>query len=404
MNKEMKINIQNVSKFYKLFNTPTDRLKESLHPFGKKYSHDFYALNDITFSVKKGECVALLGKNGAGKSTLLKIITGIVTPSAGDVSVHGTVAALLELGSSFNPDMTGLENIYLNASLIGFTRKETQAKLQSIIAFADIGDFLYQPVKMYSSGMFARLAFAVSINLEPDILIVDEILAVGDLRFQIKCMDKMKSLMSGGATVLFVSHDLGAVRRLCSRAIWLEKGKLLADGEVNFVCDRYAEFINDNKEKALEKEKEKRNIQQSGIAEIVDVKVKDRNGRSKDIFQYNEMLEVEINYHVYDEKIAQAVLGVALYDCNDRYICGLNTLLDHKQIPWVKGKNQYSICYPAGVLALGGSYYFDVAIEDKTATIPIHYLKAAKEIRIESPYVSEGIYTIPHSWQEQEKG
>lgn len=242
MSENTVIEVKEIIKIYKLFNQPVDRLKESLNPFGKRYSKDFYALHNITFSVARGECIGLLGKNGAGKSTLLKVLTGVLTPTSGQVKAYGKISALLELGGSFNPEMTGLENIYLNGTLMGFSKSEMDDKVKDIIDFADIGDFLYQPVKMYSSGMFARLAFAVSINVEPDILICDEVLAVGDLRFQIKCMNKMKELMSGGTTVLFVSHDINAVRRLCSRAIWFDQGRLILDGDVNSVSDRYVEY------------------------------------------------------------------------------------------------------------------------------------------------------------------
>jgi lipopolysaccharide transport system ATP-binding protein/teichoic acid transport system ATP-binding protein len=394
------IKVENLSKVYKLFDSPKDRLKESLHPFGKRYSKDFYALRDVSFEVKKGECIGLLGKNGAGKSTLLKILTGVLTPSSGDIMIDGKISALLELGGSFNPELTGMQNIYLNGTLMGYSKEEIEAKIPGILSFADIGDFIEQPVKMYSSGMFARLAFAVSVNVNPDILIIDEVLAVGDLRFQMKCMDKMKELMSGGTTVLFVSHDINAVRRLCGRAIWFEKGKIMIDGDVNAVGDRYMEFINkNNKDSAGTEKKASVSIKNSGIAEITAFRMIDKKRKEKTSFQYNEEITIEVEYLVNDDKVSEIVLGVALYDCNDRYICGLNTLLDNIKIPWEKGANAFSITYPSGLLVLGGRYYFDTALEDKTATVLIHHIKAVKEIKIESPYVSEGLFTIPHKWR-----
>lgn len=399
---EIVIKVEHLSKAYKLFDKPSDRLKETLHPFGKRYSRDFYALNDVSFEVKKGECIGLLGKNGAGKSTLLKVLTGVLTPSAGLVSVKGKISALLELGGSFNPEMTGMQNIYLNGTLMGFTKEEMDTKVDDILAFADIGDFINQPVKMYSSGMFARLAFAVSVNVDPDVLIVDEVLAVGDLRFQIKCMDKMKRLMSGGTTVLFVSHDTNAVRRLCSRAIWFDHGILMLDGDVDTVGDRYVEFIqgNNSSDKSINKGIPPVTSQNSNlIGEIIDFQLCDKEGNIKSIFLYNEPVTAVVEYKVYDEKIKKVILGVALFDCNDKYICGLNTLLDNVQIPWKKGINRFKITYTDGLLALGGRYYFDVALEEKTATIPIHYVKAVKEFELRSSYVSEGIYTIPHQWE-----
>ena len=400
---ETVIKVEHLSKTYKLFDKPSDRLKETLHPFGKRYSRDFYALNDVSFEVKKGECIGLLGKNGAGKSTLLKVLTGVLTPSAGTVSVKGKVSALLELGGSFNPEMTGMQNIYLNGTLMGFTKEEMDTKVDDILAFADIGDFINQPVKMYSSGMFARLAFAVSVNVDPDVLIVDEVLAVGDLRFQIKCMDKMKRLMSGGTTVLFVSHDINTVRRLCSRAIWFNKGKLILDGEVDTVGDRYSEYIQGkNADEGLQlvnKKKSIANSKDSGlIGEITDFHLYNKDGERKNSFLYNEPITAEVEYNVYDEAIKKVILGIALFDCNDKYICGLNTLLDNVQIPWKKGLNRFRITYTTGLLALGGRYYFDVALEEKTATIPIQYVKAIKEFELKSSYIGEGVYIIPHQW------
>ena len=238
---EMAIEVEHLTKVYKIFNRPSDRVREAFHPFRKRYSHDFYALKDLTFNVRKGENIGFIGRNGAGKSTLLKLITGVLTPTAGTIAVHGSVASLLELGAGFNPEMTGVENIYMNGAIMGRTRSQMDERLADIEAFADIGEFIYQPVKMYSSGMFARLAFAVNAFVEPDILIVDEALSVGDQHFQMKCMKKMRELMDGGTAVLFVSHDLNAIRRFCSRAFWLDHGVLRGQGETNAVVDSYTE-------------------------------------------------------------------------------------------------------------------------------------------------------------------
>jgi len=250
---DIAIKVQNLSKVYHLYDNPQDRLKEALHPFKKKYHHDFHALDDISFEVKKGETVGIIGKNGAGKSTLLKIITGVLTPSSGTVEVNGKVASLLELGTGFNPEMTGLENIYLNGTLMGFTKEEMDQKVDTITEFANIGEFIHQPVKMYSSGMFARLAFSVAINVDADILIVDEALSVGDMLFQAKCIAKMTSLMEEGMTILFVSHDIHAVRSLCTKGIYLEHGKTVMIGNAGEVVDRY---INDDQQIATAQLKE----------------------------------------------------------------------------------------------------------------------------------------------------
>ena len=237
------IKAEHLSKIYKIYENNIDRLKEAFHPFHKRYSRDFFALQDVSFEIRRGENVGLVGKNGAGKSTLLKMITGVLTPTGGTLEVKGRIASLLELGAGFNPDMTGVENIYMNGLLMGQSRAEMDAKLDDIISFADIGDFVRQPVKTYSSGMFARLAFSVNAFLEPDILIVDEALSVGDAFFQSKCMDKMRSMINSGVTVLFVSHDTFAVKNLCQRAFYLQSGKLIMDAPAKDVVEAYRNSI-----------------------------------------------------------------------------------------------------------------------------------------------------------------
>lgn len=233
------IESSNLTKIYYLYNDPKDRILETLKIGKRVYHQEFVALNKVSFNVEKGEVVGIIGTNGAGKSTLLKIITGVLAPTDGQIKINGKVSALLELGAGFNQECSGLENIYLNGRMMGYSRKEMDARCQQIIDFADIGEFINQPVKMYSSGMFARLAFAVAINVAPDILIVDEALSVGDIFFQNKCFKKFDELRRKGVTILFVSHDIGSVRQMCSRAIWLEKGQVKAIGEAPNICDMY---------------------------------------------------------------------------------------------------------------------------------------------------------------------
>ncbi|UZT06034.1 ABC transporter ATP-binding protein [Clostridium sp. LQ25] len=232
------INVQHLKKIYPLYNNNKDKIKEAFSITGKKYHKDFYAIKDVNFSIEKGECVGIIGLNGSGKSTLLKILSGVLTQTEGDVEINGKVSALLELGAGFNQEYTGLENIYLNSMIMGFSKKETDEKLQEILKFADIGDFINQPVKVYSSGMFVRLAFAIAINVEPDILIVDEALSVGDVFFQQKCYKKIKEL-AGKSTVLIVSHDLNAMTKFCKRIIVMNKGVLEFDGDPNEAITQY---------------------------------------------------------------------------------------------------------------------------------------------------------------------
>ncbi len=237
------ISVRNLSKCFHLYDKPRDRLLQ-MGSFGRRqYYREFWALHDLSFDVQRGETVGIIGRNGSGKSTLLQMICGTLTPTTGEIWTSGRIAALLELGAGFNPEFTGRENVYLNASILGLTKRETDERFDDIAAFADIGSFIDQPVKVYSSGMYVRLAFAVAINVTPDVLIVDEALAVGDARFQYKCMRRIKDIQNAGAAVLFVSHDVGSVRMLCQRAVWLDKGNLRMTGEVSAVTSKYAEFM-----------------------------------------------------------------------------------------------------------------------------------------------------------------
>lgn len=241
--KDGAINVQNVSKIYKLYDKPTDRLKEALGFTKEKRYKEHYALNDVSFHVEKGETVGIIGTNGSGKSTVLKIITGVLNPTSGNVTIEGRISALLELGAGFNMEYTGIENVYLNGTMIGFTREEIDKKMDAILAFADIGDFVYQPVKTYSSGMFVRLAFAVAINIEPEILIVDEALSVGDVFFQAKCYKKFEEFKKEGRTILFVSHDLGSVSKYCDRVILLNNGIKLDEGIPKDMVSLYKKLL-----------------------------------------------------------------------------------------------------------------------------------------------------------------
>lgn len=235
---EPALKIDRVSKKYNLYDTPLDRLKESLHPLRRKYHREFYALSDVSLEVARGETVGIIGKNGSGKSTLLRIISGVLTPTSGTVTTNGRILALLELGTGFNQELTGIENVYFYGSIMGLPREEVDAKLDAILAFADIGDFVDQPVKTYSSGMLVRLSFAVVANMDADILVIDEALAVGDAFFVQKCFRFLRSFMEKG-TILFVSHDTGAVVNLCNRALWLQEGAVRLSGSPKKVADAY---------------------------------------------------------------------------------------------------------------------------------------------------------------------
>ena len=313
MGEEIAISLNNVSKCFKRYARPVDRLKEMLLP-SKSYAQEFWALRDISFDVMKGETVGIIGRNGAGKSTLLQMICGTLTPTSGKVQVNGRVAALLELGAGFNPEFTGRENVYMNGAIMGLSRTEVDERFDRVAAFADIKDFIDQPVKTYSSGMYVRLAFASAIHVDPDILIVDEALAVGDMFFQAKCMSRMRTMMESGVTVLFVSHDTSSVKSLCQRGVFLEKGELKRIGKASEVVATYISIVygDMNQELKLKLEDNKEKI--------------DKNFHSQDI-EKNSKLKP-------DSAISQIFVStdkqVELAEGNHRYGDGGAKVLDIK--------------------------------------------------------------------------
>lgn len=403
---KVEIEARNLSKMYKLYDNPRDRFKEAFSFSKQKYHREFYAMHDVNFQIFKGETVGIVGRNGSGKSTLLKMLTGVLNPSEGEIKVHGKISALLELGAGFNMDYTGIENIYLNGTINGISRKEMDERVDDIIAFADIGEHINQPVRTYSSGMFVRLAFAVAINVDPDILIVDEALAVGDTRFQLKCMDKFVEFMEQGKTVLFVSHDINSIKRFCKRSLWINNGKLIMDGKTDEVTDNYIDFL--KSELPLEEYLERKNNPQimeptteeevkEEIAEFKSLTMYDEDGNEIDDITHGQNVRIKIEYEVFDENVNEPVIGLAIRSIDNKYICGLNTLLDNYTVQWKKGKNVCEITYE-GFNLTGGNYYFDVAIFDRTATVPIDYRTKEKVFFVNMGYIAEGIVVLNHHW------
>lgn len=292
------IEIKNISKIYNLYNKPSDRLKEAL--FSRKSRHtEFAAVNDVSFNVNKGEILGIIGKNGSGKSTILKIITSVLTPTSGECIVKGKIAALLELGAGFNMEYTGIENIYLNGQMIGFSKDEMDKKLQDIIDFADIGEHIYQPVKTYSSGMFARLAFSVAISVDPDILIVDEALSVGDVFFQNKCYRRFEEFRERGKTILFVTHDMGSVIRYCNRCVLLNAGKKVAEGKPQEMVDLYKRIMVGQWNENEESSEEVSSIQSSNVKN--DQLWKDQISTNPDIEVYGDGRADIIDFGIFSD-------------------------------------------------------------------------------------------------------
>ena len=390
------VEVNDLSKVYHLYNKSSDRLRETFSIKKKKYSKDHYALKNINLSIKHGESVGIVGTNGSGKSTLLKLITGVVTPTTGEIKTEGKIAALLELGAGFNPEYTGIENIYLNGTMMGYTEEEMEKRVPAIVDFADIGEFIYQPVKSYSSGMFARLAFAVSINVEPDILIVDEALSVGDTRFQVKCIDKMRELQESGTTILFVTHAIEQIKRFCTRAIWIKNGEVVEDGEASQVVDLYDNFMKYG-ERKIEKVD---NDEEFKVPESSDyLAVIQKVTINKNMFKSFEKLEVEITYDVYDEHMEDLQVGVAFYSLDRKiYVFGPNTNLDKFEVPQEPGRHVVKYIVP-GITLISGDYTVDVGIFNSGGIVNLDYKNNCDKFSVANEYFSEGMFYIEHQWE-----
>ena len=395
MAEDIAISVNDVSKMYKLYDNPMDRLKESLGLSRKKKYKEHYALNHVSFQVHKGETVGIIGTNGSGKSTILKIITGVLSPTGGEVSVNGRISALLELGAGFNGEYSGLENVYLNGSMIGFSREEIDAKLQSILDFADIGEFIHQPVKTYSSGMFVRLAFAVAINIDPEILIVDEALSVGDVFFQAKCYRKFEEFKEMGKTILFVSHDLSSIGKYCDRVVLLNKGEKLAEGGAKEMVNLYRRvLVNQYDDADLEEGAENAEAGQDGqltdgtagenvskkehagggramkdslnlnpkvleygskLGEIVDFAIRDDTGMITNVIEKGKEFSVQMKVR-FQADVNDPIFAFTLKDLKGTEITGTNTMYEHTPVKPQKAGDVREITFKQ-IMPLGAGEY-----------------------------------------------
>lgn len=368
---DLAIQVNHLSKMYKLYRKPSDRLREAV---GLKVPvQEHYALQDVSFDVKKGETVGIIGTNGSGKSTILKIITGVLNPTKGEVQVDGRISALLELGAGFNMEYTGIENVYLNGTMMGFSREEIDARLQDILDFADIGDFINQPVKAYSSGMFVRLAFAVAINIEPEILIVDEALSVGDVFFQAKCYRKFDEFKEMGRTILFVSHDLGSISRYCDRVILLNKGVKMAEGKPKEIVDLYKKVLVhqedqkpreasavDNKKKA-QKWKKPFEVNPNALeygtkaAEIIDYIILDEKGLETNTIE--KFTDFTIKMRVkFNQDIEDPIYAFSIKNLQGTEVTGTNTMFEKITVPPQKAGNIQEISFTQRMNLQGTEY------------------------------------------------
>lgn len=371
------IEVHDLCKVYKLYNKPSDRLRDALLPTKRKLYKEHYALNHVNLSVRQGEAVGIIGTNGSGKSTILKIITGVLSKTSGDLKVNGRISALLELGAGFNMEYTGLENIYLNGTMIGFSEQEINSKLQDILEFADIGDFIHQPVKTYSSGMFVRLAFAVAINIDPEILIVDEALSVGDVFFQMKCFHKFEEFKEMGKTILFVSHDLSSIAKYCDRVILLNKGVKLAEGSPKDMINMYKKLlVNQLDVETLEDVSGKSRVtsdEKTGgwrdnftinedvldygekQAEIVDFAIIDQYGAMSNIIQKGSRFSVRAKL-VFHDTVKDPIFTFTIKNPQGTDITGTNTMFERVETGTVKKGESRVVTYTQQMDLQGGEY------------------------------------------------
>lgn len=426
------IEVRDVTKIYRLYERPIDRLKESLSLTHKEYHKDFFALNSLSFSVEKGQTVGIIGTNGSGKSTILKIITGVLTPTTGTVDVDGKISALLELGAGFNMDYTGIENIYMNGTMMGYTKKEMDEKLQEILDFADIGDFVYQPVKTYSSGMFVRLAFALAINVEPEILIVDEALSVGDVFFQAKCYRRMEEIRKSGTTILMVTHDMGSIIKYCDKVVLLNKGEFIAEGEPGRMVDLYKKILAnqmDSLNEALENDfsggisasgpgnegndaaaktvkisglmKEKITINASrteygdGRAEIFDLGLFDEKGNLTNLLLKGEMFTIRERIR-FNAPLANPIFTYTIKDKKGADLSGTNTMYEGTEVKPVEPGDVYDVSFTQKMTLQGGEYLLSMSCTgfEGEEHVVYHRLYDVANITVISNKNTVGVYDM----------
>ena len=402
------LGVENVSKQYRIYDRPADRLKESLSRGRLRRHREFWALRDISFEIEAGTTVGIIGQNGCGKSTLLQIISGTLTPTHGQVWSQGRIAALLELGAGFNPEFTGVENVFMNASLMGFSRRETERLFPNIERFAEIGQFIRQPVKTYSSGMYVRLAFAIAASVEPDILVIDEALAVGDAVFQHRCLRRIKELHDGGCTVLFVSHDTAAVRALCDRAILLNAGRMIADGTPADVLNDYQRIVMERQEaydvdtatavdNAPADTRVKSEVQYTyrhgdGSATIVETELCDSAGRRVQIVETGAPLTATVSVR-FERDVELPVIGFLIRNRLGIHAYGTNTKEQQLQLGTIRGGETVSIRF---------AFRCWLGIDDYSISFAVHsldgqaydWVDGALFFRVVSANATEGVANL----------
>ncbi len=403
---EYVIEVNHVSKDFKIYFDKGYTLKERLLFWHRNRSEMRHVLKDINFKVKKGECVGLIGQNGAGKSTTLKLLSKIIYPNSGEIITRGRVACLIELGAGFHPDMSGRENVYTNASIFGLTKNEIDKRMNDIIAFSELEEFIDNPVRTYSSGMYMRLAFSVAINVDADILLVDEILAVGDAAFQAKCFNKMREIKASGVTIVLVSHSLGQIEQICDRSIWFKDGVIEREGKPFDVHPYYLDYMGSKDTGGSKNKINVKNIKVSRNdsefrwgsreAEIVKVELLDKTNNSNTVFKTGEPMTIVIHY-ISNGKLTDAVFGVGIFRVDGLQCYGVNTNIDRLGDIALKPKGTIKFIIHSNDL-LAGDYWLDVAIH-KEDGFSYDYWKQCLYFRVYSDINDAGILRVNHEWE-----
>ncbi|MCI7382766.1 MAG: ABC transporter ATP-binding protein [Hungatella hathewayi] len=409
MKPENAIEVNHISKKFKVYMDKGHTLKEKMLFSKRRKYEERIVLDDISFEVKKGEAIGLIGQNGCGKSTTLKLLTRIMYPDSGNIEMCGRVSSLIELGAGFHPDMSGRQNIYTNASIFGLTRKEIEARFNDIVAFSELEQFIDNPVRTYSSGMYMRLAFSVAINVDADILLIDEILAVGDANFQAKCFNKLREIKQQGTTIVIVSHSLGQIEQICERSVWIHDGKIMAEGIPRDIHPQYMDFMGQKRQGINESQKadtpsdayegnisEEKKRWGNGKARITNICLSDKKGNTKNVFLTGESINITFSYTV-NEAVIDAVLGIGIFRSDGVQCYGTNTRIEQfKKFNLIEnGKVELLL---KDVSLLPGEYWLDMAIESEIG-IPVDYFSKACKFETYSTIDDVGLTRIGHEWK-----
>lgn len=419
------ISVKNVSKAFKIYRDKAVTLKEKLLKLRSSEYSDFFALDDVSLEIKKGETVGLIGHNGCGKSTLLKLITKILYPDKGQIEVNGRISSLIELGAGFHPDFTGRENIYINAAIFGLSRKEINEKIDDIIQFSELGEFIENPVRTYSSGMYMRLAFSVAINVNPEILLIDEILSVGDANFQKKCFDKIEAFKISGATIVIVAHDLGTIEKICDRVVWMNQGKIVDQGEADRIINSYTQYMHkkfveqrheeytkdvvndDSIENTTQGTESAQEVQENqafseearwGSKEVIitEARIVNKDSQSTNVLESGGPIVIEIDYKV---KVPQKeyIFGVGIYTSEKLLVYGNNTQIGKIKLESLKPKGTVRF-FVDNLILLTGNYKLNVAVVDGDHRA-LDFIKFYMDFSVVSSDKAVGIISINHKWE-----